>query len=82
MLALITAAFAKDAVGFVLLAWLFLFMFAANAVSEYTSREDTGKACRVAAWVGFGLLAAVFVLYFVFLTGLPLPAGLITAIFG
>lgn len=82
VLALITAAFAKDAVGFVLLAWLFLFMFAANAVSEYTSREDTGKACRVIAWVGFGLLAAVFALYFVFLTGLPLPAGLIGAIFG
>ena len=83
VLSLVTAVFAKDAVGFVLLGWIFLFMLAAYAVGDFTAREGrTGKVSRVLSWVGFGLLAAMFVLYFVFLTGLPLPAGLITAIFG
>ena len=41
-----------------------------------------GKAMRVTAWVLFGLLAAMFVLYFAFATGLPLPASLIARLFG
>ena len=65
-----------------LLAWLFLFMLAADAVSDFTAREKCGRVCRIAAWVGFGLLAAMFVLYFVFAAGLPVASGVITAIFG
>lgn len=81
--ALIAAAFAENAVLFVLLAWIFLFMAAADAVSDFTAREgSTGKTSRVLAWVGFGLLAALFVLYFVFATGLPVAASVISAIFG
>ena len=82
VVSLVTACFAKDAVLFVLLAWLFLFMLAADAVSDFTAREKCGRACRIAAWVGFGLLAAMFVLYFVFAAGLPVASGVITAIFG
>ena len=83
VLALVTAAFAKDAVLFVLLAWLFLFMLAANAVADFTAREGkTGSACRTVMWVGFGLLAALFVLYFVFAAGFPVSSGVIAAIFG
>ena len=83
VLALVTAAFAKEAIVFVLLAWLFLFMLAADAVSDFTAREQrTGKTCRVIMWVGFGLLAAMFALYFVFAAGLPVASGIITAIFG
>lgn len=83
VLTLITAAFAKEAIVFVLLAWLFLFMLASDAVSDFTAREQsTGKACRVVMWVGFGLLAAMFALYFVFAAGLPVASGIITAIFG
>ena len=83
VLALVTAAFAKEAIVFVLLAWPFLFMLAADAVSEFTAREQrTGKTCRVIMWVGFGLLAAMFALYFVFAAGLPVASGIITAIFG
>ena len=67
VLSLVTAVFAKDAVGFVLLGWIFLFMLAAYAVGDFTAREGrTGKVSRVLSWVGFGLLAAMFVLYFVF----------------
>ena len=82
-LALITASFAPDAVLFVLLAWLFAFMAAADAVASFTAREgSTGRACRAAAWAGFGLLAAMFIVYFVFAAGLPVASGLIAAIFG
>ena len=82
-LALITASFAPDAALFVLLAWLFAFMAAADAVASFTAREgSTGRACRAAAWVGFGLLAAMFIVYFVFAAGLPVASGLIAAIFG
>ena len=83
VLSLVTAVFAKDAVGFVLLGWIFLFMLAAYAVGDFTAREGrTGKVSRVLSWVGFGLLAAMFVLYFVFAAGIPVGTGVITAIFG
>ena len=81
--ALIAASFAGDGVLFVLLAWIFLFMAAADAVGEFTARPDgAGKASRVIAWVGFGLLAAMFVLYFVFAAGLPVASGIIAYLFG
>lgn len=81
--ALVAASFAGDGVLFVLLAWIFLFMAAADAVGEFTARPDgAGKASRVIAWVGFGLLAAMFVLYFVFAAGLPVSSGIIAYLFG
>ena len=81
-LSLIASAFTGEAALFVLLAWIFLFMLASDAVGDFTAREDIGKPCRAIMWTGFGLLAAMFVLYFVFAAGLPLSSGIVGAIFG
>ncbi len=82
VLALITAAFAKEAVLFVLLAWVFSFALAAQTQELTAAEGRTGKTFRIVMWTGFGLLAALFALYFVFAAGLPLPSSLITALFG
>ena len=71
VLALVTAAFASDALLFVLLGWLFALVFAADAVREGTAHERAGRACRILTWVGFGVLAALFLLMFVYTAGLP-----------
>ena len=83
LVSVIAALAAKEAAGFVMLVYLFAFALAASGARNLTETEGAaGKTARVAAWVVFGLLAAMFVLYFVFATGLPLPAALVTRLFG
>ena len=82
-LCVVAALVAKDAYVFVLLVYFFAFALAASGVRTLTEAPGRfGKAMRVTAWVLFGLLAAMFVLYFVFSVGFPLPASLITRLFG
>lgn len=82
-LCVVAALVAKDAALFVLLVYLFGFALASGGVKTLTEAEGkAGKAARVTAWVLFGLLAAMFALYFVFSVGIPLPAALITRLFG
>ena len=81
VIALVTAIFAKDAVQFVLLAYIFAFVLAA---SEAVKLMQTSKAklVRILCWVELALLVIMFVLLFVFTTGLPVASGLLTAIAG
>lgn len=82
LLASIAAIVSKDAVLFVVLVYFFVFAIVADAVALFTEAQGrTGKVCRICAWVAFGLLAAMFALYFVFLTGLPVSSGVIAALF-
>ena len=79
----VAAIAAAEAEGFVLLFYLFFFALAASGVRALCEAEGkTGKIARICAWAAFGLLAAMFVLYFVFATGMPLPASLVTGLFG
>lgn len=79
VIALVTAIFAKDAVQFVLLAYIFAFVLAA---SEAVKLMQTSKAklVRILCWVELALLVIMFVLLFVFTTGLPVASGILTAI--
>ena len=81
VIALVTAIFAKDAVQFVLLAYIFAFVLAA---SEAVKLMQTSKAklVRILCWVELALLVIMFVLLFVFTTGLPVASGILTAIAG
>ena len=80
-LALVTAIFAKDAVQFVLLAYIFAFVLAA-AEAIKLMQTSKAKLVRILCWVELALLVVMFVLLFVFTTGLPVASGLLTAIAG
>ena len=80
-LALVTAIFAKDAVQFVLLAYIFAFVLAA-AEAVKLMQTSKAKLVRILCWVELALLVVMFVLLFVFTTGLPVASGLLTAIAG
>ena len=83
LLSAIAAIAAQEAYAFVALVYLFAFALVSNGAAALSEREGRfGKAVRVCLWVAFGLLAAMFVLYFAFATGLPLPASLIARLFG
>ncbi len=79
-LSLITAACVKYAVGFILLAWLFAFVLAANIFGD-SFEGKTAKAVNIAGIAGIVLLVAVFALLFVFTVSIPLPATLVGKIF-
>ena len=81
ILALVTAIFAKDAVQFVLLAYIFAFVLAA-AEAVKLMQTSKAKLVRILCWVELALLVVMFVLLFVFTTGLPVASGLLTAIAG
>ena len=81
ILALVTAIFAKDAVQFVLLAYIFAFVLAA-AEAVKLMQTSKAKLVRILCWVELALLVVMFVLLFVFMTGLPVASGLLTAIAG
>ena len=83
LVSVLSALVAADAAAFVLLAYLFAFALAAVGSDALMQAEGrVGKAARVTGWVLLGLLAAMFALYFVFLTGLPLSSALVTRLFG
>lgn len=81
VVALITAIFAADAVQFVLLAYLFAFVLAASEAVGLM-QTSKGKLVRILCWTELGLLIVMFILLFVFTTGLPVASGLLTAIAG
>lgn len=81
ILALVTAIFAKDAVQFVLLAYIFAFVLAASEAVGLM-QTSKGKLVRILCWTELGLLIVMFILLFVFTTGLPVASGLLTAIAG
>ncbi len=76
--ALVAAAVSPAAEGFVLLAWLMAFALTAPASSAY----GTGRAVRIAEITALVLLVAVFGLLAVFTFSVPLPATVLTPIFG
>lgn len=83
VLSLIAASFGQGALAFILMAYLFSFVSAACAVRFATEAGGkAGKAARVCTYAAFGLLAAMFVLYFVFTFGIPVASSLIVSIFG
>ena len=83
LLSAIAAIAAQEAYAFVALVYLFAFALVSDGAAALSEREGRfGKVVRVCLWAAFGLLAAMFVLYFAFATGLPLPASLIARLFG
>ncbi len=81
ILSLIMTAFGGGALGFILLAYVFAFVLAAEGVA-YLWGSKYGKAAKAVSIVGLILLIAVFALYFVFTFSIPLPASLIGKILG
>lgn len=77
---LVTAAFAKGALGFLLLAYLFLFLLAGKAFADGTADEKHGKLMRILSYVVLGLLIACFVLFAVFVFSVPLSEGLLASL--
>ncbi len=78
LLAAVSFFAVKTGGAFILLAYLFSFMLAAN----YFGAAKTTAAERVVGIVGLSLLALCFVVLAVFTFSVPLPEAFITAIFG
>lgn len=79
----IAALAAHASAAFVVLFYLFLFALAACGAHTFASAEGkTGRIARIVLWSALGCAVVMFALYFVFLTGLPVQALLITGIFG
>ncbi len=77
---LVTGAFAKGALAFLLLAYVFAFLLAADAVKYFTGREGkAGTAAKIVCYVGIALLAVWFCLSAVFTFSIPLPASFMKA---
>ena len=82
VICLITAIFAKGALAFILLAYLFAFLLASGAVRHFTEAGGKlGENAKVVTVVGTVLLGFVFLLCAVFTFSIPLPASFI-GIFG
>ncbi len=79
--AVLTAGIGGNAFGFVALVWILLFLPAAGFFGG-SHEGSMAKAVRIANIVGLVLLLAVFGLLAVFTFSVPLPASLMTAIFG
>lgn len=78
-----TAIFAQQGVQFVLLGYLFAFILAASEASVIVEKQGRcGKVARAACITELVLLAVMFILLFVFTTGLPVATQLLTAIAG
>lgn len=76
VVSLIVASFAKGALAFTLLAYLFAFMLAAECVRRLTELEgNAGKTARACCIAGIVLLAVCFVVFAVFVFSVPLPAS-------
>lgn len=80
-LSIIAAACARTGLVFILLAWLFAFVLAANFFGG-TYEGKTAKIMKAVNIVGVVLLAAMFGLLLVFSLGIPLPAAILAKIFG
>ena len=79
-LSLIAAVSVKSGLVFVLLAWLFAFVLAADLFGgKYEGKM--AKGVKIAGIVGVVLLVAVFGLLLVFNLGIPLPANILAKIF-
>lgn len=73
---LIVAIFAKGAMAFILLAYLFAFLLAAGAAEFFGGAEGkVGKAAKIVCITGIVMLAVGFLLFAIFTFSLPLPAG-------
>ena len=80
--ATVVAAFSGGAYAFLLLGSIFAFALAANSTEMLTSGDKTAKWAKIVMWVVFGLLCACFALFAVFTFSIPLPASLMTKLFG
>ena len=80
-LSLIMTAFGGGALGFLVLAYVFAFVLAAEGI-VFLWEGKYRKAVKIASIAGLVLLVAVFALYFVFTFSIPLPASLMAKIFG
>ncbi|MDE7158490.1 MAG: hypothetical protein K2N74_02850 [Clostridiales bacterium] len=80
--ATVVAAFSGGAYAFLLLGSIFAFALAANSTETLISDEKTAKWAKIVMWVVFGLLCACFALFAVFTFSIPLPASLMTKLFG
>ena len=78
----IVTAFSGGAFAFLLLGSIFAFALAAGGTETFTTDEKTKKWAKIVMWVVFGLLCACFALFAVFTFSIPLPASLMTKLFG
>lgn len=76
------AAFSGGAFGYLLLLCMFGFALCAGAAEKLLSDEKTAKGAKIAIWVTFGLLCAVFLLFAVFTFSVPLPQSFMSKLFG
>lgn len=82
LVATVVAAFSGGAYGFLLLGCVFAFALAAGNTEKLITDEKTKKWAKIVMWVVFGLLCACFALFAAFTFSIPLPAALMTKLFG
>ena len=76
VVSLLVAIFAKGAVAFTVLAYLFAFLLAAGAVKYFTEQEGKiAKTAKIVCVTGVVMLAIGFAIFAVFTFSLPLPAS-------
>lgn len=80
VICLVTVVFAKGAIAFLLLAYLFAFLLAAETVRCFTAEKGKiGSTAKIACIVGIALLVAWFALTAIFTFSIPLPASFMKA---
>ena len=76
VICILTASFAKGALAFLFIAYLFAFLLAADAVRYFTEQQGkTGAVAKAVCITGIILLAVWFCLCAVFTFSIPLPAS-------
>ncbi len=80
-LSLVMTSFGGGALGFVLLAYVFSFVLAAEGIA-FLWESKYQKAAKIVAIIGLVLLIAIFALYAVVTFSVPLPASVMGKIFG
>ncbi len=80
LLSLFTASVVKFATPFVVLAYIFAFLLAAQSYTAYRGNHE--RAVKAVGATALVLLIAAFLLFAVFTFSVPLPASFMTTIFG